>query len=112
FYASLDVSTFFSALFLTLMSSVSFFTDPSTTEIYTLSLHDALPILMESFWSTMQIELLNRKKWKTRIELANAIFEYIEVFYNRRRRHSSLEYATPHDYDLARIPRALTTTGS
>ncbi|MGP5716168.1 IS3 family transposase [Brachybacterium tyrofermentans] len=67
--------------------------------------------MMESFWSTMQIELLNRKKWKTRIELANAIFEYIEVFYNRRRRHSSLEYATPHDYDLARTPRALTTTG-
>ncbi|UFU03845.1 IS3 family transposase [Ruania suaedae] len=68
--------------------------------------------MMESFWSTMQIELLNRTKWKTRIELANAIFEYIEVFYNRRRRHSSLEYATPHDYDLARTPRALTTTGS
>ena len=68
--------------------------------------------MMESFWSTMQIELLNRKKWKARIELANAIFEYIEVFYNRRRRHSSLEYATPHDYDLARTPRALTTTGS
>ena len=57
--------------------------------------------MMESFWSTMQIELLNRKKWKTRIELANAIFEYIEVFYNRRQRHSCLEYATPHDYDLA-----------
>ena len=29
--------------------------------------------MMESFWSSMQIELLNRKKWKTRIELANAI---------------------------------------
>ena len=46
------------------------------------------------------------------IELANAIFEYIEVFYNRRRRHCCLEYATPHDYDLARTSRALTTTGS
>lgn len=68
--------------------------------------------MMESFWSSMQIELLNRKKWRTRIELANALFEYIEVFYNRRRRHSSLEYATPNDYDLARTPRALTTTGS
>ncbi|MGP5165572.1 IS3 family transposase [Arthrobacter rhombi] len=68
--------------------------------------------MMESFWSSMQIELLNRKKWKTRIELANAIFEYIEVFYNRRRRHSSLEYATPNDYDLARTPQALATTGS
>ncbi len=37
--------------------------------------------MMESFWSSMQIELLNRKKWKTRVELANAIFEYIEIFY-------------------------------
>lgn len=57
--------------------------------------------MMESFWSSMQIELLNRKKWRTRIELANAIFEYIEVFYNRRRRHSSLGYQTPTDFDLA-----------
>lgn len=56
--------------------------------------------MMESFWSSMQIELLNRKKWKTRIELANAIFEYIEVFYNRKRRHSSLGYQTPTDFDL------------
>ena len=46
--------------------------------------------MMESFWSSMQIELLNQKKWKTRVELANAIFEYIEIFYNRRRRHSSI----------------------
>ncbi len=38
--------------------------------------------MMESFWSSMQIELLNRKRWKTRIELANAIFDYIEIFYN------------------------------
>jgi putative transposase len=60
----------------------------------------------------MQIELLNRRKWKTRIELANAIFEYIEVFYTRRRRHSALEHATPHEYDLARTPQALITAGS
>lgn len=57
--------------------------------------------MMESFWSQVQIELLNRKKWKTRIELANAIFKYIEVFYNRKRRHSSLGYQTPTDFDLA-----------
>lgn len=50
--------------------------------------------MMESFWSSMQIELLNRKKWNTRVELANAIFEYIEIFHNRRRRHSSLGYRT------------------
>ena len=44
--------------------------------------------MMESFWSSMQIELPNRKKWRTRLDLANAIFDYIEIFYNRQRRHS------------------------
>lgn len=56
--------------------------------------------MMESFWSSMQIELLNRKKWKTRVELANAIFEYIEIFHNRQRRHSALGYRTPTEYEL------------
>ena len=46
------------------------------------------------------------------IDLANAIFEYLEVFYNRRRRHCCLECATPDDDDLAGTPRALTITGS
>ena len=35
--------------------------------------------MMESFWSSMQIELLNRQRWKTRVELANAIFDYIDL---------------------------------
>jgi putative transposase len=56
--------------------------------------------MMESFWSTMQIELLNRKKWKTRIELANAIFEFIEVFYNRQRRHSKIGYISPVEFEV------------
>jgi putative transposase len=56
--------------------------------------------MMESFWSSMQIELLNRKRWKTRVELANAIFEYIEIFHNRQRRHSALGYHTPIEYEL------------
>ena len=55
--------------------------------------------MMESFWSTMQIELLDRKRWKTRVELANAIFEYIEVFYNRRRRHSQIGYVSPLEFE-------------
>jgi Integrase core domain len=46
--------------------------------------------MIESFWSRMQIELLDRRRWRTRQELANAIFEYVEVFHNRQRRHSSL----------------------
>ena len=43
---------------------------------------------MESFWGTMQIELLNRKKWRTKIELSIAIAEWIEHFYNPERLHS------------------------
>jgi transposase InsO family protein len=56
--------------------------------------------MMESFWSSMQIEMLNRENWKTRIELANAMFEYIEIFFNRQRRHSGLGYRTPIGYEL------------
>jgi putative transposase len=40
----------------------------------------------------MQTELLDRRRWRTRVELANAIFEYIEGFYNRRCRHSALDW--------------------
>ena len=57
--------------------------------------------MMESFWSSMQIELLDRKRWKTRLELTNAIFDYIEVFYNRQRRHSSLDYVSPVEFELS-----------
>jgi putative transposase len=38
----------------------------------------------------MQTELLDRKRWRSRLELANAIFEYVEIFHNRQRRHSAL----------------------
>ncbi len=55
--------------------------------------------MIESFWARMQVELLNRKRWKTRIELANAIFEYLEVFHNRQRRHSSLRMHTSIEYE-------------
>jgi putative transposase len=55
--------------------------------------------MMESFWSSMQNELLDRKRWTTRIELSNAMFDYIEVFYNRRRRHSQLGCVSPIEYE-------------
>ena len=57
--------------------------------------------MMESFWSSMQNELLNRKKWNTRLELTNAMFDYNEVFYNRQRRHSSLGYVSPVEFELS-----------
>lgn len=50
--------------------------------------------VVESFWGRMQTELLNRQRWRTRVELANAIFEYIEGFHSRRRRHSALGFMT------------------
>ena len=50
---------------------------------------------MESLLARMQVELLNRKRWNTRLELANAIFEYLEIFHNRQRRHSSLGMLSP-----------------
>jgi transposase InsO family protein len=55
--------------------------------------------VIESFWGRMQTELLNRRRWNTRIELANAIFEYLEIFHNRQRRHSSLGWLTPTEYE-------------
>jgi putative transposase len=55
--------------------------------------------MMESFWSRMQVELLDRRRWRTRIELANAIFEYLEVFHNRQRRHSSLGMLSPIEFE-------------
>lgn len=55
--------------------------------------------MIESFWSRMQVELLDRKRWKTRTELANAIFEYLEIFHNRQRRHSALGMMSPVEYE-------------
>jgi putative transposase len=47
-----------------------------------------------------ETELLNRQRRRTRLELANAIFEYLEIFHNRQRRHSALGLLTPIEYEL------------
>jgi putative transposase len=57
--------------------------------------------MIEAFWSPMQVELLDRHRWKTRVELANAIFEYLEIFHNRTRRHSALGMLTPIQFEHA-----------
>jgi len=51
--------------------------------------------MAESFFASLQTELLDRRAWPTRSALKAAIFDYIEVFYNRTRRHSSLDYLSP-----------------
>jgi len=64
------------------------------------SVGDALDnAVAESFYATLQRELLDRQAWPTRQQLQTAIFEYIEGFYNRRRRHSSLGYLSPYEYE-------------
>lgn len=55
--------------------------------------------MVESFWGTMQLELLDSKTWRTRHELATAIFEWIESWYNPKRRHSSIRMLSPADYE-------------
>lgn len=55
--------------------------------------------MVESFWARMQVELLDRRRWRTRVELANAIFEYLEIFHNRKRRHSALGMLSPAEFE-------------
>jgi transposase InsO family protein len=55
--------------------------------------------VVESFFGTLKRELVHRRSWSTRSEAAAAIHEYIEVFYNRRRRHSALDYQAPAAYE-------------
>ena len=54
--------------------------------------------VIESWHASLQTELLDRQQWRTRDELRTAIFHYIEVFYNRRRLHSSLDYHSPNEF--------------
>ena len=64
----------------------------------------------ESFFSTLQVELLDTRAWQCRAELRTAIFEYVEVFYNRQRRHSSLEYMTPMEFEQRSEQQRLAAT--
>jgi transposase InsO family protein len=55
--------------------------------------------MMESFWSSLKNELVHRTHFATRAQARTAIFDYIEGFYNRTRRHSALGYKSPLDYE-------------
>ena len=52
----------------------------------------------ESFFATIKKKLIHRRAWPTKTELRTEIFDYIEVFYNRQRRHSTLGQRSPGDY--------------
>ena len=55
---------------------------------------------MESFWSTLKLELIYRTSFATRTQARTQIFDYIETFYNRQRSHSALNYHSPVDFEL------------
>ncbi len=57
--------------------------------------------VMESFYSTLKTELIYHETFRTRDEARRTVFEYIEMFYNRIRRHSTLGYLSPADFELA-----------
>jgi transposase InsO family protein len=54
---------------------------------------------VESFWGTLKTELVNHERYETRAQARASIFEYIEVFYNRQRLHSSIGYLSPEQFE-------------
>lgn len=61
--------------------------------------------VMESVWASLKTELIYQRRFKTRQEAMDAIFEWIEVWYNRKRRHSSLGYLSPESYESNEISK-------
>jgi putative transposase len=57
----------------------------------------------ETFFATLKKELVNRRTWPSRLELQSAVFEYIEAFYNRERRHSTLGMRSPVAYEQLQL---------
>jgi transposase InsO family protein len=53
----------------------------------------------ESWFSTLKEELIYRQSWATKAQVRRAVFEFVEVFYNRQRLHSSLDYLSPAEYE-------------
>ena len=66
----------------------------------------------ESFFATLKTELVYRSAWPTRGAVRGAIFEFIEVFYNRRRLHSALGYCSPAEYEATMVPRARSSSAA
>lgn len=54
----------------------------------------------ESFFKTLKSDLVDRHSWPSKAELRTTVFDYIECFYNPRRRHSSLDYLSPAEYEM------------
>ena len=65
--------------------------------------------VMESFFSRLKVELIYAENYKTREEVQRGLFEYIELFYNRKRRHSAIGYMSPMEYEQQYQPGTVST---
>ena len=59
----------------------------------------------ERFFATSEFELIRKHDWHTRAQARRAIFRYLETWYNRKRRHSTLGYVSPAEYEV-QLPQA------
>jgi putative transposase len=55
--------------------------------------------MCESFFASLECELIDRNRWRTHSEARMAVFDYIEAFYNPRRRHSGIGYLSPAQFE-------------
>ena len=55
--------------------------------------------LLESFFHTLKTELIYKMSYQTKGETKQNVFQYLEVYYNRKRRHSSIDYQTPYEFE-------------
>ncbi len=53
----------------------------------------------ESFFATLKKELIHARSWPSKAELRTEVFDYIEIFFNRRRRHSTLGFLSPEQFE-------------
>jgi putative transposase len=60
--------------------------------------------MAESFFATLECELLSRSSFSTHADARAALFDFIEVFYNRQRRHSALGYLSPESFERSLLP--------
>lgn len=66
----------------------------------------------ETFFATLKKELIHRRSWPTKQELRSEVFEFIESFYNRQRRHSYLGWISPAEFEHRASPVLTETTQS
>ncbi len=59
--------------------------------------------VVESFWGKLKTEMVYHERFATKAKARAAVFEYIEMFYNRRRLHAALDYLSPEQFEARRV---------